>query len=230
MNPFKSLFRSRDKPIEDRVIGNSYGFFLGQTTSGKQVTQRNAMQVSAVYACVRVIAEAVAQLPLHVYKINGDGMEKATDHPLYFLLHSEPNPEQTSFVYRETALTHLLLWGNSYSQIIRNGKNEVIALYPLMPDRMTVNRDDNGQIYYEYITYLYVYSSKEKRRNQAYQTIRIELYRSIRFSFTVMTLLRCPSLSAVCTSQFPILYWSGPCPSCILFVFFHSCAWMDGSH
>lgn len=50
----------------------------------------------------------------------------------------------TSFVFRETLMTHLLLWGNAYSQIIRNGKGEVMGLYPLMPDRMTVNRDEKG--------------------------------------------------------------------------------------
>ena len=72
------------------------------------------------------------------------------DHPLYFLLHDEPNPEMTSFVFRETLMTHLLLWGNAYAQIIRNGKGEVVSLYPLMPDRMTVNRDTKGQLYYEY--------------------------------------------------------------------------------
>lgn len=151
MSWIQSIFKSRDKP-QDRTI-STYPFFMGKSTSGKMVNQKTAMQVSAVYACVRVLAEAVAQLPLHVYEITDDGLVKATDHPLYFLLHNEPNPEQTSFVYRETVLTHLLLWGNSYSQIIRNGKNEVIALYPLMPDRMTVNRDENGQIYYEYLTY-----------------------------------------------------------------------------
>ena len=72
------------------------------------------------------------------------------DHPLYFLLHDEPNPEMTSFVFCETLMTHLLLWGNAYSQIIRNTRGEIIALYPLMPDRMTVNRDSDGQLYYEY--------------------------------------------------------------------------------
>jgi HK97 family phage portal protein len=56
----------------------------------------------------------------------------------------------SSFVFRETLMTHLLLWGNAYAQIIRNGKGEVIALYPLIPSRMTVNRDENGQLYYEY--------------------------------------------------------------------------------
>lgn len=152
MNIFKSLFKSRDKPIEDRVVGNSYGFFLGQSTSGKTVTQRSAMQMTAVYSCVRILAEAIAGLPLHVFEYTDTGMTKALDHPLFALLHDEPNPEQTSFVFRETLMTHLLLWGNAYAQIIRNGKGEVIALYPLMPDKMTVNRDEDGNLYYEYLT------------------------------------------------------------------------------
>lgn len=56
----------------------------------------------------------------------------------------------SSFVFRETLMTHLLLWGNAYAQIIRNGKGEVVALYPLMPNKMSVNRDTNGQLYYQY--------------------------------------------------------------------------------
>lgn len=74
----------------------------------------------------------------------------ALDHPLYHLLHDEPNPEMSSFVFRETLMTHLLLWGNAYAQIIRNGKNEIIALYPLMPNKMSVDRDENGHLYYTY--------------------------------------------------------------------------------
>ena len=58
----------------------------------------------------------------------------------------------TSFIFRETLMTHLLLWGNAYAQIIRNGKNEVIALYPLMPNKMDVSRDKSGQLYYTYVT------------------------------------------------------------------------------
>ena len=57
----------------------------------------------------------------------------------------------TSFVFRETLMTHLLLWGNAYSRIIRNGKGEAVGLYPLMPDRMTVGRDEKGRLYYEYM-------------------------------------------------------------------------------
>ena len=150
MGILSSLFRSRDKP-SDRTSGSSYSFFMGGSTSGKRVNERTAMQMTAVYSCVRILSEAVASLPLQFYRYTDDGgKEKAVNHPLYFLLHDEPNPEMTSFVFRETLMTHLLLWGNAYAQIIRNGRGEVLALYPLMADRMYVDRDEKGQLYYEY--------------------------------------------------------------------------------
>ena len=150
MSIFTGLFRSRDKP-QNRTSGSSYSFFMGGSASGKQVNERTSMQMTAVYSCVRILSEAVASLPLNVYRYTDTGgKEKAFDHPLYRLLHDEPNPEMSSFIFRETLMTHLLLWGNAYAQIIRNGKGEVIALYPLMPDRMTVDRDSNGGLYYKY--------------------------------------------------------------------------------
>lgn len=150
MGILSGIFRSRDAPT-NRTAGSAYSFFMGNSTAGKRVNERSAMQMTAVYSCVRILSEAVASLPIHIYKYNDSGgKEKALDHPLYFLLHDEPNPEMTSFVFRETLMTHLLLWGNAYAQIIRNGKGEVIALYPLMPDRMKVDRDEHGQLYYEY--------------------------------------------------------------------------------
>ncbi|MCR4719760.1 MAG: phage portal protein [Firmicutes bacterium] len=150
MGIFTGLFRSRDKP-KDRTVGSSYSFFFGGTTSGKSVNEMSAMQMTAVYSCVRILAEAVAGLPLHLYKYQENGSkEKAIDHPLYRLLHDEPNPEMSSFVFRETLMTHLLLWGNAYAQIIRNGKGEVIGLYPLMPNRMSVDRDMDGKLWYTY--------------------------------------------------------------------------------
>lgn len=152
MGILKGIFKSRDKP-QNATSGSAYRFFIGGSSSGKNVNERSAMQMTAVYSCVRILSEAVASLPLHVYKYNADGgKEKAVKHPLYFLLHDEPNPEMTSFVFRETLMTHLLLWGNAYAQIIRNGKGEIIALYPLMPNRMTVDRDEKGQLYYQYNT------------------------------------------------------------------------------
>ena len=150
MGIFTGMFKSRDKP-ENRTAGSSYTFYMGSTTAGKAVNERSAMQMTAVYSCVRILAEAVAGLPLHLYRYTDSGSkEKALDHPLYFLLHNEPNPEMTSFVFRETLMTHLLLWGNAYAQIIRNGRNEIIALYPLMPNKMSVDRDESGHLYYIY--------------------------------------------------------------------------------
>ena len=152
MGILSGIFKARDKPT-NATSGSTYRFFMGGSTSGKNVNERSAMQMTAVYSCVRILSEAVASLPLHVYRYNDDGgKEKAIDHPLYFLLHDEPNPEMTSFVFRETLMTHLLLWGNAYAQIIRNGKGEVVALHPLMPNRMTVDRDEHGQLYYTYNT------------------------------------------------------------------------------
>lgn len=146
MGILSGLFKSRDKPT-NRANGSSYSFLMGV----QRVNERSDMQMTAVYSCVRILSEAVASLPLHVYLRTDTGTEKAIDHPLYKVIHDEPNPEMTCFVFRETMMTHLLLCGNAYAQIIRNGKGEVLGLYPLMPDRMKVDRDDKGRIYYEYL-------------------------------------------------------------------------------
>ena len=149
----KSLFgfgQARDKPVRNYSNGE-YTFNFGRSTSGKSVNEMTAMQTTAVYACVRILSEAITSLPIHVYRYKDGGKEMVCDHPLYTLLHDEPNPEMSSFVFRETLMTHLLLWGNAYAQIIRNGKNEIIALYPLMPNKMSVDRDENGQLYYTYL-------------------------------------------------------------------------------
>jgi len=149
MNPFKTMFRSRDKP--QNKVGGGWSFLFGGTTSGKTVNERTALQTTAVYACVRILAEAVASLPLYLYKYTADGgKERIIDHPLYYLLHDEPNPEMTSFVFRETLMAHLLLWGNGYAQIIRDGNGRVIALYPLLPNRMEVSRSPKGELIYTY--------------------------------------------------------------------------------
>jgi len=150
----RNWLRGRPRETENHTIGSSYSFLFGPTSSGRPVTERSAMQMTAVHSCVRILAEAIAGLPLHVYRhMEGGGKEKATDHGLYRLLHDEPNPEMTSFVFRETLMTHLLLWGNAFAQVVRNGLGEIIGLYPLQPNRMSVGRDlDTKALYYEYQT------------------------------------------------------------------------------
>ena len=151
MGIFSRLFGSRDKPQNEYRI-SGFPFLFGRTTSGKNVNEITAMQTTAVYACVRILAESIAGLPLHVYQYKGNGKERVPSHPLYFLLHDAPNSEMTSFVFRETLMTHLLLWGNAYAQILRDKAGRIIGLYPLLPNKMSVNRDDNGELFYIYTT------------------------------------------------------------------------------
>lgn len=143
-------FKARDKPRD--AVSSAPSFYFGSSATGKSVTPSSAVQVSAVYACVRVIAETIASLPLHVYESTDTGSRKAPEHPLYRLLHDEPNAEMTSFVWRETMLSHLLLWGNAYCQIIRTGRNKIDSIYPLIPDQMEVDRDSRGNLTYTYTT------------------------------------------------------------------------------
>ena len=151
MRFLSSLFHSRDKPTNS-ANGSAYRFLFGGSNSGKSINERSAMQMTTVYTCVRILSESIAGLPIHIYKYTDSGSkEKAINHPLYRLIHDEPNLEMTSFVFRETLMTHLLLYGNAYAQIIRNGKGEVIALYPLMTNRMSVDRDDNGIFWRRYM-------------------------------------------------------------------------------
>ena len=152
MGIFKGLFKSRDKPTNS-YDSPSYSYYFGRTNSGKRVNDRTAMQHTVVYACVRVLSEALAQLPLHVYEYTENGKERAIKHPLYFLLHDQPNPEMTRFIFRETLMSHLLIYGNAFSQIIRNGRGDVMGLYPLTPDRMKVDRDDKNRLIYRYSRY-----------------------------------------------------------------------------
>ncbi len=148
--PFLSqLFKSRDKP-QDYYIGTDFRYLFGPSTSGKNVNEFTAMQTTAVYACVRILSETLAALPLQLYRYTPGGKERVYNHPLYHILHDEPNPEMTSFIFRETLMSHLLIWGNAYAQIIRDKLGRVQGLYPLRPDKMTVCRDENGQIYYIY--------------------------------------------------------------------------------
>ncbi len=148
MSIFSKIFKSRDKP--KNYLGG-LSFLFGQTSAGKPVNERTAMHSTAVYACVRILAESIAGLPLHLYKYSGNGKKMVVNHSLYRLLHDEPNPDMTSFVFRETLMSHLLLWGNAYAQILRDHAGRVLGMYPLLPDKMEVDRDSvTGEIFYTY--------------------------------------------------------------------------------
>ena len=145
----------------EKLLG-TLQYYFGRSAAGQTVNERTALQVTAVYACVRILAESIAGLPLHVYRYKDRGKEMVPEHPLYPLLHDEPNPEMTSFIFRETLMGHLLLYGNAYAQIIRDGYGRVKWLYPLLPERMDVNRDKDGQLVYTYTRYLDDFGGKKR--------------------------------------------------------------------
>lgn len=107
---------------------------LSATSSGIAINEYNALTVSDVYKCDRVIRETVAMLPWKVYKAKTRGREEAKKHPLYFLLHDEPNAHMTSFTYREMIVSNLNLWGRHFSYIERGKGGQIVALWPLRPD------------------------------------------------------------------------------------------------
>ena len=147
---FRGLFKSRDKP-QDSYQFSAFPFLFGRSISGKNVNETTALQISAVFSCVKILAESVACLPLHVYQTDGKGNKTlATQHPLYKILHDAANEEMTAYSFKETSMVHLLLSGNTYSQIKISGRGQVSGLYPLHSNRMTVKRDDNGEIIYSY--------------------------------------------------------------------------------
>ena len=121
------------------------------SNSGVSVTEESAMTNSAVYAAVRIIAETIASLPLNVYREDGDNKQKAKSNYLYPLLHNKPNKIMTSFTWREVMLTHLLLWGNHYSQLELDSSGRIKGIWPLLPGQTQV-KERNKKLYYIYNT------------------------------------------------------------------------------
>lgn len=137
-----------ERSIEDLVLS-----FMGPTTvTGRHVSPEGALQFVTVYACVRLIAESVGMLPLVLYRrLQPRGKERATEHPLYTLLHQAPNREQTAMELFGNMAGHLALWGNAYCEIELDGAGRRIGLWPLRPDRMTMDVDPDAN------EYVYVY-------------------------------------------------------------------------
>ena len=116
---------------------------------GATITPATAEALSAVTACVSAISESVASLPLMVYRRNDDGREKASDHPLYRVLHDSPNEIQTALEFREQMTASMLLHGNGYARIVRGNDGQVRQLLPIHSTRVRVIELDNGRLGYE---------------------------------------------------------------------------------
>lgn len=143
------LGRTEERGLSDAAVMRAFGGV--DAASGVHVSPETAMRSTAVFACVRILSEAVASLPMLIYRRQADGGKaRAPEFYLYDLLHDAPNPLMTSFEWRATLMAHVLLWGNAYCQVQASRAGQVQALWPLAPWQMTVKRSGSDLIY-EYL-------------------------------------------------------------------------------
>jgi len=135
-------------PLDDFWYQNTAG---STTASGVPINPEKALAISTVFACVRIISQTLAMLPLIVYRrLEDGGKERDSNHPLFDVLHSRPNARQSSFQFREMMMGHALLRGNAYARIVPGPRGFADQLVPLHPDRVTPSMADGGTIQYEY--------------------------------------------------------------------------------
>lgn len=115
-----------------------WNFARTQTESGENVTEYSALNYSAVYNAVLLIADTVASLPLGLKRKEDRNTLTVDSNPLHSVLHDQANPFMTAMTMREVSMGHVLLWGNSYAEIVRNRMGEVIELWPITPNRVQV--------------------------------------------------------------------------------------------
>jgi HK97 family phage portal protein len=132
----------RDPVIKEFLLGPNYR----GDTAGISVTEHTALNFSAVYRAVHLIASSVCTLPLHVYERIGEDRKRA-EHPLESVLNDEPNPEMDAATFRETLTGHVLTWGNGYAEIEYDNAGRVLHLWPMAPDRVTPERAGGTLVY-----------------------------------------------------------------------------------
>lgn len=117
--------------------------------SGVAVNEDTAVKLVSVFACVRLLSESISMLPFPLYKALKVGKEKATYHPLYSILHDIPNPECSSFQFRQIMMVNALLCGSAKAEIQRDSSGNVVALWPI-PSRniMTTRNSKTKEIVY----------------------------------------------------------------------------------
>jgi len=154
LDRFKRLFRSAVYGPEPITSGSVVGLFSSgvESQAGIAVDRETALGNAAVIAAVRCVAETVAMIPLNVYRRsysnNKRFIEKAVEHPLYQLLHDAPNPEQTSFEWREAFVAQILVYGNGFAEIVRDRYGRVVELWPILAHRTRLERRNGSAVYF----------------------------------------------------------------------------------
>ena len=152
MGLISSLFsgRFRAESLRNPSPGLISALGAGVTRSGSSVSQLSAMQLSIVWACIKILAEDISSLPIFLYKRRKDGgKDKATDDPRNYLLHDAPNPEMSAMSFRESYAYHLLAWGNAYAEQQKTRTGKTVALWLIAPNRVQPFRDLEKNIAYQ---------------------------------------------------------------------------------
>ena len=141
-----SVFERRERVDPKRPKDPVLAAWFGGSGTAASVTPDSAMRVTAVYASVSLIAETIAALPLHVYKVADGDRQKAYDHPLYAVLHDYSAHGLTSYEWREAMVAHCALRGDAFARIVMNGRGAVTELPMIHPDHIRPERGSNGKV------------------------------------------------------------------------------------
>lgn len=126
--------------------------FAGTSSSGKTVNASNALTLSTVWACVRLVSGTISSLPFMVYQDGPNDSRKIfKSHPLYGILHDSPNADQSALDFWQFMCVSLELWGNSFARIARGQRGKIVALTPIRPEIVQVRRTADGAIRYRYV-------------------------------------------------------------------------------
>ena len=174
----------------------------GESSAGTIVNEDTALQVGAVFACVSRLSETVGSLPIILYKREGDGKSRAAEKNLYRVLHDLPNPEMTAMTFKETMMTHCLLYGRSFAEIVRDNRGQIIELWPIMPYRVRIDTTKGRT---EYVITLHDNKEKRLSRDQMFYmpwltNNGVEAYRPIQLAREIIGL-------AMATEQFSAKYF-----------------------
>ena len=146
-------FRKTEKVEVKATTGDNWRQVNGgnrPTSAGQLINNKNALSISTVYDCIRIISEDLAKLPMPVIQNINGLREPRPEHTLHSVLNWQPNPEMSAMSFRNTIIGHAVGWGNGYAEKVRDANGDIIELWIITPDRIKPKRDQNGTLYYEF--------------------------------------------------------------------------------
>lgn len=151
MSILRTIKRFFNLALNDPKAWNPSLWQLGGSVSvsGEVVTEETALTYSAVWNAISLISGTVGSLPLHLMRSQGKEKNIADKNPLYYVMHNRPNPFMTSMLFRRTMAAHVISWGNAYAEIQRNTTGDIVALWPIPPNRVPRLEMRDGNLWYE---------------------------------------------------------------------------------